>query len=520
MSGEPSAEFGRPDGVEDGFGSRPQQPAYAPPPPTVAPEQQAEFGRPQAGVAFAPLAGERLAPRPMVNPVVPWMVTEAFAPTPGTPQSFDPAPGTRIAPSGKAPESPWWRRNAHLDPWRDPRSPFWLGQAAVFTAGDPTQLDAEQDSEFDESQLVVPAEEKPAAASGPAKYGIRILIISVVVAIVAGGIGGGVGYLLTKNAGDGLHSSGVHIAQGGSPANRPAGSVADIAKRVGPSVVSIAVTTDSIADVGSGVVIDQRGYVLTNNHVVEAAAASGSIVVTFSNEDTARAQIVGRDPVSDLAVLKVPTGALTVAPLGFSRNLAVGDPVIAIGSPLGLQGTVTSGIVSALNRPVHVVDDQTSNDIYIGAVQTDAAINPGNSGGALVDASGRVVGINSAAAQLTQQSQAIGIGFAIPIDYAKAIAEQLIATGHAVHGSLGATGRSVVSGLEEGAYLEQVVPGGAAARAGLRNGDVVVIAAGQPVLGFDQLVVEVQQHKPGDTIVLTYFRGSSKRTASVTLDKA
>jgi S1-C subfamily serine protease len=218
-------------------------------------------------------------------------------------------------------------------------------------------------------------------------------------------------------------------------------------------------------------------------------------------------------------VLKVPTDSLTVASLGISANLAVGDPVIAIGSPLGLQGTVTTGIVSALNRPVHVYDDTGNSDAYIGAVQTDAAINPGNSGGALVDASGRVVGINSAAAQLSQSSQAVGIGFAIPIDYAKGIAEQLIATGHAVHGSLDATGKSVVAGLLEGAYLEQVVPGGAAATAGLENGDVVVVADGQPVLTFDQLVVDIQQHKPGDKVVLTYFRGSAKRTATVTLGK-
>jgi S1-C subfamily serine protease len=516
---EPSSEFGRPEGVDSSFAPRPQQPVYTPPPPTVPPDHRAVFGRPQPGAVFAPLAGERLAPRPTHNPPVPWMFSEVFSPSPTAVEGFDPLPGTRIAPTGKEPESPWWRRNAHLDPWRDPRSPFWLGQGAIYTEGRPAQLEPTQDTEFDDFVAAAAAEVPTQAVVGRAKYGLRILILSIVIALVAGAIGGGTGYLLTRSTSDSLHRSGVHLAQGGSPANRPPGSIADIAKRVGPSVVSIAVTTDTAEDVGSGVVIDKAGYVLTNNHVVEAAATSGSIVVTFSNEDSARATIVGRDPVSDLAVIKVPTTSLTVASLGFSKDLAVGDPVIAIGSPLGLQGTVTTGIVSALNRPVHVFDDQGNSDAYIGAVQTDAAINPGNSGGALVDASGRVVGINSAAAQLSEQSQAIGIGFAIPIDYAKGIAEQLIATGHAVHGSLSATGKSVVSGLEEGAYLEQVVPGGAAARAGLRNGDVVVVADGQPVLTFDQLVVEVQEHKPGDTIVITYFRGSAKRTASVTLDK-
>ncbi|WP_338177793.1 trypsin-like peptidase domain-containing protein [Jatrophihabitans sp.] len=476
-------DFGRPAGVDDGFGPRVEPPVYLPPPPTV-----------------------------------PYPVAQAFGPTPAANDGFDPAPGTRLEPQGRRRESPWWRRNAHLDPWRDPAAPYWLGQGAIFAAGRPAQLDPAEDSEFDESQLAVPAPaSEDAAPVGRARYGIRILILSVVIAVVAGAIGGGAGYWLTRHGSPGLHTSGVHLAQGGSPANRPPNSVAAIAKRVGPAVVSINVTTSTEAAVGSGVVIDKHGYVLTNNHVVSAAATGGSIVVTFSNEDTAKATIVGRDPVSDLAVLKVPTASLTVASLGYSKNLEVGDPVIAIGSPLGLQGTVTTGIVSALNRPVHVFDDAGTSDAYIGAVQTDAAINPGNSGGALVDASGRVVGINSATARLTSESQANGIGFAIPIDYAKRIAEQLIATGHAVHGSLGANGRSVVSGLQEGAYLEQVLPGKAAANAGLKNGDVVVVADGQPVQGFDQLVVVVQEHKPGDRISVTYLRGAARRTVDVTL---
>ena len=516
MSTDPSESFGRPDGVDSGFAPRPAEPAYTPPPPTVSPDEQATFRRPGTGDAFAPLPGERLAPRRMDNPPVPWMVQEAFRPAVETPQGFDPAPGTRISPDHHKPESPWWRDGAARDPWRDPRAPYWLGQPAVFAAGRPEQLEVEVDTEFDDSQLALGVDEPEPAPVGRAKFGIRILILGLAIALVAGGVGGGIGYLLTRSANQ-LHDPGVHIAQGGSPANRPAGSVADIAKRVGPAVVSIAVSSDTGEAVGSGVVIDSHGYVLTNNHVVESAATSGTIVVTFSNEDTAKATIVGRDPVSDLAVLKVPTTSLTVATLGESKKLAVGDPVIAIGSPLGLQGTVTSGIVSALNRPVHVFDDSGNSDAYIGAVQTDAAINPGNSGGALVDAGGRVVGINSATARLSESSQANGIGFAIPIDYARVVAEQLIATGHAVHGALGANGRSVVAGLQEGAYLEQVVPGGPADKAGLRNGDVIVVADGQPVLGFDLLTVIVQEHKPGDTISVTYFRGAAKRTTSVTL---
>jgi S1-C subfamily serine protease len=520
MTSVPPAEFGRPEGVEDGFAPRQDPPAYHPPPPTVPPEFQAVFGRPQPGASFAPLPGERVSPTHVRAPGVPWPFAEAFGPTPGAEQGFDPAPGTRIPPGARPSESPWWRRNAHLDPWRDPRAPFWLGQGAVYASGQPAQLEPGVDSEFDESTLVTTLPEPdPKVVAQRLRFGLSTLLLSVLVALVAGGVGGGVGYFLTRHTSDSLHRSGVHLAQGGTPANRPPGSVADIAKRVGPAVVSIAVTTETESAVGSGVVIDKHGYVLTNNHVVEAAANGGSIVVTFSDEDTAKATIVGRDPVSDLAVLKVPDTALTVASLGISKNLEVGDPVIAIGSPLGLQGTVTSGIVSALNRPVHVFDDSGNSDAYIGAVQTDAAINPGNSGGALVDSNGRVVGINSATARLSSDSQANGIGFAIPIDYAKGIAEQLIATGHAVHGSLDANGRSVVAGLQEGAYLEQVIPGGAAAKAGLRDGDVIVIADGQPVLGFDQLTVVVQEHKPGDKIAVTYYRGAAKHSTEVTLGK-
>jgi S1-C subfamily serine protease len=277
--------------------------------------------------------------------------------------------------------------------------------------------------------------------------------------------------------------------------------------------------------VGSGVVFEKHGYVLTNNHVVaDAASGDGTIVVTFADEATAKAQIVGRDPTSDLAVLKVPDDQLTIASLGDSDKLAVGDPVIAIGSPLDLQGTVTEGIVSALQRAV-AIPTVSGEAIYIDAIQTDAAINHGNSGGALVDASGAVVGINSAAAFGTtdpngQQSSVSGIGFAIPINYARGIAQQLIAKGKAVHASLGAHGRSATAndGLDQGAYLEQVVPSGAAAKAGLRNGDVVVAADGKPIVSYPQLVVIVQAHKPKDTISVTYFRGSAKKTAQITLD--
>ncbi|MCU1659260.1 MAG: Serine protease, subfamily, contains C-terminal domain [Pseudonocardiales bacterium] len=526
----PDDDFARPPGVEHAFAPRDQEPNYPPPPPTVAPEEQAVFGRPPGAAEFAPLAGERIPPRPTEVPPVPRVLAEAYAASANASGGFDPAPGSRISPHDRPPESPWWKRDALHDPWRDPNSPFWLGRGAIFSGGSPAQVAPEEDAEHEDDvdEPVAPAEQPPATTSKRGLFGLSALALMLVVGIVAGVLGGGAGYWLANRANHLLHRGDVTLSKTGRPANRPPGSVADIAKRVGPAVVSIAVTTPSTYAVGSGVVIDKLGYVLTNNHVVAAGGSSGAtIVVTFASEATAKAQVVGRDPTSDLAVLKVPSEQLTVASLGDSGTLAVGDPVIAIGSPLGLQGTVTEGIVSALDRAVHVFADDGSSDAYLDAIQTDAAINPGNSGGALVDASGAVVGINSAAALAStgangQRTTASGIGYAIPINYARTIAQQLIRSGKAVHASLGAQGRTATAndGLQQGAYLEQVVRGGAADKAGLRNGDVIVAADGKSIVGYDQLVVVVQAHKPADTISVTYYRGAAKRTATVTLGSA
>lgn len=519
--------YARPPGVEDGFARRDSEPSYSPPPPTVSPEERAVFARPPGAAEFAPLPGERIPPHRTHVPPVPRAMTDAFGPVAGTVDGFDPAPGTRINPAGRRAEFPWWNADAPRDPWRDPKSPFWLGRGAVFTADRPAQVPPEEDVERGEDVPVAETAgaEEPNAVATRYRVGLRAVLFMVIVGLLAGAVGGGVGFWLTRQVRDSLHRSDVTLAKTGTPANRPPESIADIAKRVGPAVVSIAVTTPREYAVGSGVVIDKAGYVLTNNHVIaDDAAGDGTIVVTFSDEATAKAKIVGRDPASDLAVLKVPNDQLTVASLGDSGKLAVGDPVIAIGSPLDLQGTVTEGIVSALKRAV-VIGTDSGEDIYLNAIQTDAAINHGNSGGALVDASGAVVGINSAGAFGTsdpsgQQTSVSGIGFAIPIDYARDIAQQLIRTGKAVHASLGAHGRSATAndGLDQGAYLEQVVPSGAAARAGLRNGDVIVAADGSPVLDYPQLVVVVQAHKPHDSIGVTYFRNSAKRTARVTLE--
>jgi len=454
------------------------------------------------------------------------MYAEAFGAPPHARDGFAPEPGTRLPPTGRRPESPWWKEDAPHDPWRNPNSPFWLGRGAIFAGGRPAQLDPTEDQESSEDDFEpAPDDEPPPDNVRRGRFGLSALLLALAVALVAGVIGGGAGWWLADNVQEALHRPDVSIAQVDTPANRAPGSVADVAKRVGPTVVSIAVKTEEEFDIGSGVVIDGDGDVLTNNHVVASAAGGkGDIVVTFSNEATARAKIVGRDPTSDLAVIKVPNDQLTVARLGNSDQLAVGDPVIAIGSPLGLQGTVTQGIVSALNRPVHAGSEDGSSDAYLDAIQTDAAINPGNSGGALVNASGAVIGINSAGRFTASDGSGgtipiSGIGYAIPINYAREIALQLIHTGKAEHATLGAQGITALSGLQVGAYIKQVSPGGAAAKAGLKPGDVVVAADGQIVQAFDQLIVIVQEHKPGDRITVTYYpkNSSKKRTITVTL---
>jgi S1-C subfamily serine protease len=521
------AVYARPPGVEGSFAERAQPPAYGPPPPTVSPEERAVFGRPPGAEAFAPAPGERIGPRPADRAPVPGIFAQAFGAPADAQDGFAPAPGTRLPPTGPPPESPWWKADAPHDPWRDPRAPFWLGRGAIFTGGRPEQLEPEQDADADElvvGPAEVPEDDEPDNVRR-LRFGPSTFALLAVAALIAGVLGGGVGWWLAKNVRDALHRPDVSVAQVETPVKRDPGSVAGVAKRVGPAVVSIAISTPSEFAIGSGVVIGKDGDVLTNNHVVAAAAdGKGTIVVTFSNEATAKARIVGRDPTSDLAVIKVPDDQLTVAQLGDSAKLAVGDPVIAIGSPLGLQGTVTEGIVSALDRPVHAGSQDGLSDAYFNAIQTDAAINPGNSGGALVNASGAVIGINAAGRFYTSdgsggQIPISGIGYAIPINYARDIALQLIHTGKAVHATIGAQGVTALSGLQVGAYLKQVSPAGPAANAGLKPGEVIVVADGKLVQAFDQLVIIVQEHKPGDRIAVTYYPKNSTRkvTATVTL---
>ncbi len=353
-----------------------------------------------------------------------------------------------------------------------------------------------------------------------------LVTLALVIALVAGVTGGAAGFLLADRQ-DQATVDGADL--GTAPARsvqRPAGTIPSVAEGVLPSVVQIKVETSSGRGTGSGFVIDDEGLILTNNHVV--AGRSADVRVTFIDGTTRKARVVGTSGSYDLAVLKVPARNLKPLPLGNSDDVVVGDPVIAIGSPLGLSGTVTSGIVSALNRPVTAGERGGDDSAYINAIQTDAAINPGNSGGPLVDLDGRVVGINSAIATVggsaTGEGGNIGVGFAIPINQARRTAEQLIETGEAQFPIIGAS----LDGTYEGSgarIAERAAPdgtpplvsGGPADKAGLEPGDVIVAIDGSPVEDSSQLIVAIRSKSPGDTVTLDVRRGESETKIRVEL---
>ncbi|BBZ30192.1 peptidase S1 [Mycolicibacterium madagascariense] len=368
---------------------------------------------------------------------------------------------------------------------------------------------------------------------------------ALAIAVVSAGIGGGVAALMEP--GRPTLSSSVSGATPGEPAaNLPAGSVEQVAAKVVPSVVKLETDMGRQSEEGSGIILSTDGLILTNNHVVAAAnsaagppggagapgvpgapPAAGAMQtkVTFANGATTSFKVVGTDPSSDIAVVQA-VGATGLAPitLGSSANLRVGQEVVAVGSPLGLEGTVTTGIVSALNRPVAAGGDAQNQNTVLDAIQTDAAINPGNSGGALVNMNGELVGVNSAIATLggdsgATQSGSIGLGFAIPVDQAKRIANELIQSGTASHASLGVQVGSDAS--VDGAKIVDVTAGGAAATAGLPSGVVVTKVDDRVINSADALVAAVRSRAPGDKVTLTYLDANGKpQTVDVTLGKA
>jgi putative serine protease PepD len=339
----------------------------------------------------------------------------------------------------------------------------------------------------------------------------------VLIALLAGSLGG----FLGVNAGGGSPFRDVNLVSSTSTIERAPDSVAGIAQRVLPSVVSINTRTVNGGGSGSGFVIDSSGYILTNNHVIsDAAQSGGKIEVSLNDGSTYIGKVIGRDASFDLAVLKIDATGLKALQFGDSDKIAVGDAVIAIGSPLGLSGTVTTGIISAKDRAVTTGDSSTESS-FINALQTDAAINPGNSGGPLVDATGAVIGINSAIASLGSSWQAgsIGLGFAIPINQGRKIADQLIKFGVATYPIVGISLDSNYTGV--GAQISKsgngILPGSPAQMAGLKGGDIIIEIDGKKINTPEELVVSVRSKNVGDRVTLVFMRDGAKKSVTLIL---
>ncbi len=340
------------------------------------------------------------------------------------------------------------------------------------------------------------------------------------IALVVGGVIGGV-IAASMN-------SSASAGASGSPAVS-ACAVTTVADEVIPSVVTISARGRGGGGTGSGEIIRSDGYILTNNHVIAIAADGGSVDVQFSDGQTVPAAITGRDPQTDLAVLKVDTShKLKVIAMGSSSSLKVGDADVVIGAPLGLSGTVTSGIVSALDRTIQVPGEGNASALLVSAIQTDASINPGNSGGAMVNCASQLMGIPSAGATVPSSSGessggSIGLGFAIPVDLAKTISDEIIATGTVTHAYFGLQTLPIPpvaaaqAGVPEGLYVKAVTPGGPSAQAGLQAGDVITKINGEPATSNVQLQELDLTKKPGDTVELEYWRNGQSGKVTVTL---
>jgi putative serine protease PepD len=341
--------------------------------------------------------------------------------------------------------------------------------------------------------------------------------IAIAMALIAGVVGSVVGRTSAS-----LDTK-TNLVSTKSTIERKPDSIAGIAARVSPSVVSIEVKTGSSGGTGSGFFLDSSGHILTNNHVISLAATSGaSIKVKLANGKDYDAKLVGRDVSYDLAVIKIAVTDAPALQLGDSDEVQVGDGVIAIGSPLGLTGTVTSGIISAKNRPV-TSGGGTRESSFINALQTDAAINPGNSGGPLVDLSGAVIGINSAIATTGSgfggQSGSIGLGFAIPINQARKTADQLIKNGSSTYPIMGVSLDTRYTGV--GAKIPDdvgsVSPGGPADRAGIKPGDIIIAIDGKAVDTADEAIINVRSHNVGDKIKIKLQRQGVTKEVSLVL---
>ncbi len=471
---------------------------------------------------------------------------EQISPSQPGPNRTGPITTPTPRPAG-TPTPVWWRgREApapHYPPHEIPlqhtpyRSPYYQQQVPPWSgyppgyphpgAGSPAITDADTDTDT----VVRP----PVGIPRQSGHG-RVLAAALVIAVVGGGFGGGVGELLgaqTHSAAGNAVRTFITTVQA-QPAVMVPVSVQQVAATVLPSVVQIQEISGSQGGEGSGVVLSPDGMILTNNHVIEAAAGgAGQLTVTLKDNTSAPASIIGRDPSADIAVIKMAhQNTLTPIALGSSATLAVGQDVVAVGAPLGLAGTVTTGIISALNRPVNAGGAGNGQTSVLDAIQTDAAINPGNSGGALVNLNGQLIGINFAIASLGAfnslgiQSGSIGLGFAIPIDQAQRIVHELITTGQstqatldvAVSSSTNLASPSPPATAADGATITAVTPGGAADTAGITAGTVVRKINDQLTPTGDSLTAATRAHTPGDTVTLTVKTpDSDTHTTQVTL---
>ncbi|MFK4098708.1 trypsin-like peptidase domain-containing protein [Streptomyces sp. NPDC019531] len=484
---------------------------WAPAPPVQHPATTPAHGTPTPTLSLSPPTSAS----PSHDKAVPTAAAAGEAPVPAAPHPDAPTrppavdappptglPSTALPPEppgpGTPPASTPWQ---NYDPWAPVRAPLQQNGAAVG------------------SQETRRRRVRRGLVGGAA-----------VLALVAGGVGGVVGAYLERNGvgGDVVELPQAEEESGG----RAPDSVAGIAARALPSVVTLHVSGTAESGTGTGFVLDDRGHILTNNHVVEPAGADGEISVTFQSGDTAKATVVGRDSGYDLAVVKV-SGVRGLRPmtLGNSDNVQVGDPVVAIGAPFDLEGTVTSGIISAKERPITAGDGADGTDVsYVDALQTDAPINPGNSGGPLLDSRARVIGINSAIRSADEgsgsesgQAGSIGLGFAIPVNQAKRVAEELINTGKATHPVIGVTldmdytGDGARVGTKGGDGGPAVTEGGPGDEAGLEAGDVITEVDGRRIHSGDELIIKTRAHRPGDRLRLTLERDGNETTVSLTL---
>ncbi|MEU6621702.1 trypsin-like peptidase domain-containing protein [Streptomyces litmocidini] len=534
-------------------------PAPAPGPPAAEPP--AEPVAADAGPAAEPPAPEaapaveltKTAPEPAVEPTKTGPATEPAAappaepapPAPADAEAYAPAPQARqplhtpdeyrTPPYGEpgpwAPAPPVQRPPAAVPPQAHPHSqPHSQPQAHAHPQPQP-QGGAAPWVQYD--PWSAPGTGAPPLPRKKSRKGLAIAA-ALAFALVTGVIGGGIGAYVERNGG--ITTVELPQAEAGDTGRAP-DSVAGIAASALPGVVTLHVRGNGSSGTGTGFVLDTKGHILTNNHVVDGAASSEDISVTFSSGETARAKLIGKDTGYDLAVVQVTgVSGLKALPLGNSDNVRVGDPVVAIGAPFDLSNTVTSGIISAKERPITAGGEKgDGSDIsYVDALQTDAPINPGNSGGPLLDSKAQVIGINSAIraagggsgegeGEGASQPGSIGLGFAIPINQGKRVAEELINTGKATHPVIGVSLDMQFQG--DGARVGEkgkdgsasVTAGGPAAKAGLRPGDVITKVDGQRVHNGEELIVKIRAHRPGDKLELTLSRDGKELTKTLTL---